>query len=311
MENVETNSVGADKRRSTRVIHSTAITVKGLDALDRPFRESTKTLMVNCYGCKYESAHYPAPNSGVMIEIRHAKPGRPSRVVPARVIWVQRPKHYRALYQIGAEFEVPGNVWDIALPPEDWFPCPEDEELVIPESTQENLLNAERITIPASEIAAENPAGDSDLGALPVKPALQAIETLLLSDESEAHARRLIAENREVQSEAMRQFVKLAASEAIAEEIALMRQRIDTHLHEAIDRAVETLIERITQSAALRNLNLENPSPGRDPRTESEAAPDQASANVSSIPMEKTDPNQSASSRRRARRARKQAGPGV
>lgn len=310
MENVETNSVGADKRRSTRVIHSTAITVKGLDALDRPFREATKTLMVNCYGCRYESAHYPAPNSGVMIEIRHAKLGRPPRVVPARIIWVQRPKHYRALYQIGVEFEVPGNVWDIALPPEDWFPCPEDEELVIPESAQENILNADRIIIPASEIAAETNASANEVNTSPLKPVLQAIETLLLSDESEAHARRLVAENREVQSDAMRQFVKLAASEAIAEEIALVRQRIDAHLHEAIDRAVETLIERLTHSAALQGLNLGSKSLGSDSPTEAEAAPDLASESISSISVEKTEVSSTASSRRRARRARKQAGPG-
>jgi len=65
-----------------------------------------------------------------MLEVRNRDPRRLPRVVPARVIWVRRPQANRSLYHVGIEFEVPGNVWDIALPPEDWFPCAEDQEPV-------------------------------------------------------------------------------------------------------------------------------------------------------------------------------------
>ena len=151
-ELADKNGEGAEKRRSTRVIHSSPIVVKGTDALGREFRESTKTVIVNCYGCQYQSGHYPAPNSAVMLEVRHANPRRSSRVVPARVIWVQRPRTYRALYHVGIEFEVAGNVWDIALPPEDWFPCPEDEELVVPVAAEENALKAGHFIVAESSL---------------------------------------------------------------------------------------------------------------------------------------------------------------
>jgi hypothetical protein len=51
-ENLDSNGGGAEKRRSTRVMHSAAITIKGTDTLGQFFRESTKTVMVNCYGCQ-------------------------------------------------------------------------------------------------------------------------------------------------------------------------------------------------------------------------------------------------------------------
>jgi hypothetical protein len=313
MENVETSSVGAEKRRSTRVLHSAAITVKGLDALGRPFRESTKTLMVSCYGCRYESAYYPAPNSGVMVEIRYGKSARSPRMIPARVIWVQRPKSYRALYSVAVEFEVPGNVWDIALPPEDWFPCPGDEELLVPESVETKILERDRFVVTPESAPAENSEGGgqqySEPPAIPTQSVVQAMETLLLSDESEIRARRHAAERREEEALAMRELVKITVAQAVAEEVALMRQRIDSQLQESIDRAVKILIERITQSAALQPADREikedsnasvEISQATSPQNHDFAALNSADAAI---------PSQLGSRKRRAaRRARKAAG---
>ncbi len=72
-ENLDSNGGGAEKRRSTRVMHSASITVKGTDTLGQPFRESTKTVMVNCYGCQYQGIRYPAPSSSIMLEVRHRR----------------------------------------------------------------------------------------------------------------------------------------------------------------------------------------------------------------------------------------------
>jgi hypothetical protein len=313
MENVETSSVGAEKRRNTRVLHSAAITVKGLDALGRPFRESTKTLMVSCYGCRYESAYYPAPNSGVMVEIRYGKSVRSPRMIPARVIWVQRPKSYRALYSVAVEFEVPGNVWDIALPPEDWFPCPGDEDLLVPESVETRILERERFVVTPEPAPAENPEGGSqqypEPPATPGQSVVQAMETLVLSDESEIRARRHAAERREEEALAMRELVKITVAQAVAEEVALMRQRIDSQLQEAIDRAVKTLVDRITQSAALQHVDLENkPIPDASHETP-ELATDQPHEFATSGTADAAIPNQNGSRKRRAaRRARKAAG---
>ena len=165
-ENLDSNGGGgADKRRSTRVMHSASITVKGTDTLGQPFRESTKTVMVNCNGCQYQGIRYPAPSSSIMIEVRHRNPRRPPRVVPARVIWVRRPQAYRALYHVGIEFEVAGNVWDIDLPPADWFPCAEDEELVIPVASEENIAHPNQFVLSASVPDVEHSGRASGMAA--------------------------------------------------------------------------------------------------------------------------------------------------
>ena len=118
----------AQKRRSTRIAQAVPISVAGVDALGQPFKERTTTVMVNCHGCKYQSKHYVPKNSVVTLEIPRMEPAFPPRIVQGHVVWVQRPRTVRELFQIGLEFETAGNVWGIAFPPEDWFPC-EDEKL--------------------------------------------------------------------------------------------------------------------------------------------------------------------------------------
>src|SRR5580693_6056487 len=112
------------KRRSTRIVQAIPIAVTGVDALGQPFKERTTTVMVNCHGCKYQSKHYVPKNSVVTLDIPRLEPGGAPRTVLGRVIWVQRPRTVRELFQIGLEFDVPGNVWGIAFPPDDWDPVP-------------------------------------------------------------------------------------------------------------------------------------------------------------------------------------------
>ena len=109
---------GTQKRRSTRIVQAVPITVTGTDALGQPFKERTTTVMVNCHGCKYQSKHYVPKNSIVKLDIPRPEAGPFS--TQGRVVWVQRPRTVRELFQIGLEFEAPGNVWGIAFPPEDW-----------------------------------------------------------------------------------------------------------------------------------------------------------------------------------------------
>lgn len=123
-----------EKRRSTRVVQAVPIVVKGHDALSNEFQESTTTVMISCSGCKYQTRHYVPKGSEISLEIRRRDPGRFPRVVLSRVVWVQRPRSYRELFHVAVEFLNPGNVWAIDSPPEDWFPCPEDEDLVVPVS---------------------------------------------------------------------------------------------------------------------------------------------------------------------------------
>jgi PilZ domain len=117
-DSLQSTDPGTQKRRSTRIVQAVPITVTGTDALGQPFKERTTTVMVNCHGCKYQSKHYVPKNSIVTLDIPRPE-GGPFHT-QGRVVWVQRPRTVRELFQIGLEFEVPGNFWGIAFPPEDW-----------------------------------------------------------------------------------------------------------------------------------------------------------------------------------------------
>src|SRR5882762_10414951 len=109
------------KRRSTRIVQAVPLVATGVDALGRPFVERTSSLIINCHGCRYQSKHYVLKNMWVTMEIPHPEAGQLPRTVRGRVAWIQRPRTVRQLFQVALELEVPGNVWGIAFPPEDWI----------------------------------------------------------------------------------------------------------------------------------------------------------------------------------------------
>src|SRR5438445_12537413 len=131
------------KRRSTRIVQAVPLVVTGVDALGRPFQERTSTLIINCHGCRYQSKHYVLKSMWVTLEVPHPESGHPARTVRGRVSWIQRPRTVRELFQVGVELEVPGNVWGIAFPPEDWFPFPEVPISEIPPPAAELPAEAE------------------------------------------------------------------------------------------------------------------------------------------------------------------------
>src|SRR5262245_12134829 len=124
-ENAIHNGEELRKRRSSRIVQAVPLTVKGVDALGRPFIERTSSLIINCHGCRYQSKHYVLKNMWVTMEIPHPETGQPPRTVRGRVAWIQRPRTVRQLFQVALELEIPGNVWGIAFPPEDWLGFPE------------------------------------------------------------------------------------------------------------------------------------------------------------------------------------------
>lgn len=124
-EFVPTSEPEAHNRRSTRIVQAVPLTVTGVDALGRPFQERTSTLIINCHGSRYQSKHYVLKGMWVTLEVPHPEPGRPPRTVRGKVMWIQRPRTVRELFQVGVELEVSGNFWGIAFPPADWFPFPE------------------------------------------------------------------------------------------------------------------------------------------------------------------------------------------
>jgi len=145
-DSLQSADPGTQKRRSTRIVQAVPITVTGTDALGQPFKERTTTVMVNCHGCKYQSKHYVPKNSMVTLDIPRPE-GGPFHT-QGRVVWVQRPRTVRELFQIGLEFEVPGNFWGIAFPPEDWA-----SGVDIPTGDLAGMLGVTHVSEPAAGIS--------------------------------------------------------------------------------------------------------------------------------------------------------------
>jgi PilZ domain len=275
------NDPGTQKRRSTRIVQAVPITVTGVDALGQPFKERTTTVMVNCHGCKYQSKHYVPKNSAVTLEIPRTEPNMPARSVQGRVVWVQRPRTVRELFQIGLEFEVPGNFWGIAFPPEDWAASTAEEQAAA------ILEPSEPIYAPASdpaymketvvplagvpEIKPAPSAAAPPVASVPVAPAPasappSALAPTSSSDDTKIHLMPSPAQSQESQAAVARQMAKMVADAkdsldktirkgtqtAINEEMTVVRQQLDAQLHDAVEHAIKASMDRASESAAKR-----------------------------------------------------------
>lgn len=208
------------KRRSTRIIQAVPITVIGTDALGQPFKERTSTLVINSHGCRYQSKHYVLKNRWVTFEIPSPHQGEEPRRVRGRVISIQRPRTVRELFQIGAELEVPGNVWGIAFPPLDWFQYEESET-------------------PAAEIPA--PSAELELVPQPAEGKVRPVGTMDTEEAAAALSRqmaRLMAEARTEIAHAVRE----AAASAVPAEAHRVMERLSDQLQAAAGRAVDDVI---------------------------------------------------------------------
>src|SRR6202521_2319792 len=214
-EGVTSASTELRKRRSTRIVQAVPLVVTGVDALGRPFVERTSSLIINCHGCRYQSKHYVLKNMWVTMEIPHQESGQPPRSVRGRVAWIQRPRTVRQLFQVALELEVSGNVWGIALPPEDWTASPEIAQV-------EMKLDAAHGTPQSPPPVAETDA-PSHLGEAEIPPAAWADNLRLFpspasaTDASLQFARqvaRLVADAKQQIQAAARE----AASQAVSAE---------------------------------------------------------------------------------------------
>jgi hypothetical protein len=278
------------KRRSTRIVQAVPLTVTGVDALGQPFKERTTTTMVNCHGCKYQSKHYVPKNSIVTLDIPRPEPAFPPRTVKGRVVWVQRPRTVRELFQIGLEFEVAGNVWGIAFPPEDWFPFPDDVP-AIPAPSEVDLTEVLRDTEPparhaekfATEFAAPKaespaahvsapppeaaqvappeapaapPAGESKLHVVPMPSQPGAAQPPAASParvaiDSQVIARQVAAIVAEAKS-SLDKTARRSVENAVTEEMTVVRQQLDAQLHEAVEKAIRHLMDRSSEQAVTK-----------------------------------------------------------
>src|SRR5271157_911252 len=109
-----------NKRRSTRVTAGVFLDIRGIDGAGKPFLERRVTLEVGFQGCRYFSRYALLKNTWVTLDVSNKKEISTSSGVRARVVWCRRAPQLGGLYHIGVEFEKPGNIWNIADPPEDW-----------------------------------------------------------------------------------------------------------------------------------------------------------------------------------------------
>jgi hypothetical protein len=120
MGQTASNQPGEQRRRSTRLLETVPLVVRGVDLLGQPFEERTSTLALSYHGCRYPSKHHLPKNTWLTVEIPEREGEENRRCLRARVAWIQRPRSVRELFQIGVELETPGNVWGVTFPPEDW-----------------------------------------------------------------------------------------------------------------------------------------------------------------------------------------------
>ena len=252
-ESLASNEPGNQKRRSTRIAQAVPITVTGVDALGQPFKERTTTIGVNCHGCKYQSKHYVPKNSMVTLELPRVQMA--SRTIQGRVIWVQRPRTVRELFQIGVEFDIAGNVWGVAFPPDDWFPYPDDvvEQAAEEPAAHDVKPSAESSAPPLRIESAAAPPSSSASTAPPTTEskihvvASQPAAPLPVQDPLAAarQTAKMVAEAKETLDKTMRR----SAQSAINEEMTLVRQQMDAQLHDAVERAIKVSMERVSESA--------------------------------------------------------------
>jgi hypothetical protein len=286
------DDVETQKRRSTRIVQAVPLSVTGVDALGQPFKERTTTTMVNCHGCKYQSKHYVPKNSIVTLEIPRPEPAFPPRTVKGRVVWVQRPRTVRELFQIGLEFEVAGNVWGITFPPEDWFPYPDDVAVVpspseaelaeapgappnsaygaekivqefAPPNAQAPVAHAPVISTPAAVSSPPvmppvAPAGEGKIHVVPVAPpqppaAPPAAPPTRVAIDSQVIARQVAAIVAEAKS-SLDKTARRSVESALTEEMNVVRLQLDAQLKEAVEKAIRHSMDRTSEEAIAKVL---------------------------------------------------------
>ena len=121
LANAPRNMNGEDARRSTRIERSIPLIIFGQNRMGEPFVERTVSTSLNLHGCRYPSRHDYGVGTWVTMQVvgLNVEPRPPS--MRARVKSIHVSHSARELQQVGVELETPGNVWGIAVPPQDWL----------------------------------------------------------------------------------------------------------------------------------------------------------------------------------------------
>jgi hypothetical protein len=115
------NTTGEDARRSTRIERSVPLIIFGQNRLGEPFVERTVSTSLNLHGCRYPSRHDYGVGSMITMQVVGLEVEPKPPALRAIVKSVHMSHSARELQQVGVELEIPGNVWGIAAPPQDWL----------------------------------------------------------------------------------------------------------------------------------------------------------------------------------------------
>jgi hypothetical protein len=105
------------------------LAVQGVGAFRAPYQEQVTTQTVSCHGCTFQSKHEVIQGDIVFLDVKHPAEGQIACSNRARVKWVQRLNTKDQGFKVAVELELPGNIWGIASPPEDWFPVHEAKSI--------------------------------------------------------------------------------------------------------------------------------------------------------------------------------------
>ncbi|HYK38815.1 MAG TPA: hypothetical protein VEU98_02255, partial [Candidatus Eremiobacteraceae bacterium] len=254
-----------------RIVQAVPLVVTGVDALGRPFVERTSSLIINCHGCRYQSKHYVLKNMWVTLEIPHPESGQAPRSVRGRVAWIQRPRTVRQLFQVALELEIPGNVWGIAFPPEDWFGFdPKGERQITQKLSAEADAEAaaslrNEMGVPAGEMELPPPAvGIDNLRQFPA-PTSTTDASLQLARQ----VTRLVADAKQqintTVHEAVSQAVAAEQRDAFGQweqKFAAARSEVVNEADRAVERIQKETEERTKAAHAAAAEGLKNDLPG-------------------------------------------------
>ncbi len=271
------------KRRSTRILRAVPLTVTGVDSVRAPYAEQVSTVEISSHGCKYNSKYEVFQGQLVTLQMGQNDQEHAACSVRAVVKWVQRPRTAKEPFQVATELEVPGNVWGVELPPDDWLPFPETKfpETKVIEArgaTPESLAVAQA-TPPVSapkpnrgsgqqpnSLAAQAPAPLSPLIAHLMSEFGEQVQKMVSEAAAAAAAvetGRLLAELRtQLGDEVKKTMQGLAASHTdqwvrwLTQQMNQAHQATAKTLHEQWTKMLELDLRQASERLAARNAEL-------------------------------------------------------
>ncbi len=186
------NMNGEDARRSTRIDRSIPLIIFGQNRMGEPFVERTVSTSLNLHGCRYPSRHDYGVGTWVTMQVvgLNVEPKPPSMRAKVKSIHVSHSA--RELQQVGVELETPGNVWGIAVPPQDWLSAgkmsptmPQFGTAVAP------ALVPSEITVSPDEPPARTEPRMADVATFP-SPSPPASESPVAAETETAKPRRVV-----------------------------------------------------------------------------------------------------------------------